>query len=410
MSWNLSAALKHLVSSASGTAKHQCAKYVRMAIEAGGISTVGRPVSACKYKNFLPSIGFNFIGKITGKVNQASWSKRNARPGDIAVMDHGEHGHICMWSGTCWISDFKQSNMWPYGGDGTCYIFRYNGQIDGTLGSFIGNGSSGLRYTVPLNAQRDHILFENISNVKYNLLSEIIEYLGDMSIPMKRDIHYDNYISFDDSSLSESLVETSMFWGNSSFGIDSDFIGSAEGKLPIPQGFYSDQVLYEFISHAEGNIGLLWVTTYKGNTIARNCGIDGWDFPGGVHSKTIANQIGVSSSQFSSWVTINKNSGFSRRAMGGEIKEGAAWGWATSPLLSNNPYWQKLIPYYRDAMIWAWKHPIIQAVKDPAERLARMHSINWWGYHNPKLFHGGPGFKHRLEVAKRVCQGMRLFA
>lgn len=238
MSWNLSAAIKHLVSSASGKSLHQCAKYVRQAIEAGGVSTVGRPVSACKYKTFLPTIGFNAVGQISGKINQDNWSRRNARPGDIAVMDHGEHGHICMWSGTQWISDFKQNHMWPYGGDGICYIFRYNGQIDGTLGSFIGTMSTGLRYTVPLESQEDHKLMKNFGNIKYNLISSIIDTFGNFNIPLESDVQYENYISDDDSSISESIVESGMFWSNEyfMFGGTGGFTGGASiNAIPMWQ-------------------------------------------------------------------------------------------------------------------------------------------------------------------------------
>jgi len=212
MSWNLNAAIRHLVNSASGKSLHQCAKYVRQAIEAGGISTAGRPVSACKYKNFLPTIGFNLIGQIRGKIDQAKWSNKNARPGDIAVMNHGEHGHICMWSGKQWISDFRQNNMWPYGGEGTCYIFRYNGQIDGSLGAWSGFGTTGLRYTVPLSMQQDHILLENYSNVKYGLVSEVLEFFGELGLSPQIDMFYSNKISQDDSSLSEAIVETGLYW------------------------------------------------------------------------------------------------------------------------------------------------------------------------------------------------------
>ena len=236
MAWNLNAAITHLVKSASNSSLHQCAKYVRQAIEAGGVSTAGRPVSACKYKSFLPTIGFNFVGKIEGKINQSNWSRKNARPGDIAVMDHGEHGHICMWSGQQWISDFKQNNMWPYGGDGTCYIYRYNGQIDGSLQSMLGFGSTGLRYTVPLNAQDDHKIINNLSNIQRNLLTEILEYLGDFSITQQEDIYYENNISKDDSSLSESIVETGMFWSNDYFmfgGIGGFTGGASINAIPL---------------------------------------------------------------------------------------------------------------------------------------------------------------------------------
>lgn len=108
--------------------KGRCAAAVRQFIEAGGISTAGRPVSAYQYKAYLPSIGFNCVATIFGRAEQAAWSNTYGKPGDIAVMDHGEHGHICMWNGREWVSDFFQGNrMWVYSGDGACYVFRYNG-------------------------------------------------------------------------------------------------------------------------------------------------------------------------------------------------------------------------------------------------------------------------------------------
>lgn len=108
--------------------KGRCAAAVRQFIEAGGISTAGRPGSACHYKSYLPTIGFNCIATLYGRPQQAAWSTTQGRPGDIAVMDHGVHGHICMWNGKEWVSDFFQGNrMWVYSGDGTCFIFRYAG-------------------------------------------------------------------------------------------------------------------------------------------------------------------------------------------------------------------------------------------------------------------------------------------
>lgn len=104
-----------------------CAKYVRMMMEAGGLNTDGRPVSAYQYVNFLPQKGFKHIASLNTKQEQASWSASSAKPGDIAVMSHGKHGHICMWSGKKWLSDFAQNNMWPYSGDGKVNIFRFNG-------------------------------------------------------------------------------------------------------------------------------------------------------------------------------------------------------------------------------------------------------------------------------------------
>ena len=82
-----------------------CARAVREALEAGGLSTTGHPTDACDYDSFLPLIGFHLV------------SKNNYSPekGDIIVLEAVEghsHGHIAMYSGNKWISDFVQNDMW----------------------------------------------------------------------------------------------------------------------------------------------------------------------------------------------------------------------------------------------------------------------------------------------------------
>lgn len=112
----------HLLSKTSG----QCAKHVRLMLEAGGLDTTGRPVAACNYDTFLPKIGFTQIATLNNRLSQTEFSKKSVIIGDIAVMDHAKYGHICIWNGKNWISDFRQNNMWPYSGNGICKIFRYN--------------------------------------------------------------------------------------------------------------------------------------------------------------------------------------------------------------------------------------------------------------------------------------------
>lgn len=85
----------------------RCARYVRMAINAGGVATPSNPVSAKDYKGYLETLGFK-------QVSTTSYEK-----GDIAVFESfqgkskfHEHGHIQMWNGTQWVSDFKQRDFW----------------------------------------------------------------------------------------------------------------------------------------------------------------------------------------------------------------------------------------------------------------------------------------------------------
>ena len=107
---------------------HSCAKYVRMAIEAGfrdKNATSGRPNWAWKYIYYLPKIGFKYLTTVKRK----ELGRYKPKIGDIAVYlknnDKNVPGHICMYNGERWISDFKQNNMFVYKGTNEAHIFRF---------------------------------------------------------------------------------------------------------------------------------------------------------------------------------------------------------------------------------------------------------------------------------------------
>ena len=79
-----------------------CALYVRKAIIAGGIPLyVGG--DAWSYKYMLPILNFHQVGKETV-----------LEVGDIAVFQPiggRKYGHIAIWNGKQWVSDFKQRNL-----------------------------------------------------------------------------------------------------------------------------------------------------------------------------------------------------------------------------------------------------------------------------------------------------------
>jgi hypothetical protein len=111
--FNISTAVTALDKNAQPNSIGHCARYVRLAIEAGGLSTEGRPGSATNYDVFLPKLGFSTIDS----TNYAP------EKGDIVVLKafqgkikNHEHGHIQMYDGVQWVSDFKQRDFWP-GGD-----------------------------------------------------------------------------------------------------------------------------------------------------------------------------------------------------------------------------------------------------------------------------------------------------
>lgn len=92
----------------------KCAMYVRMALEAGGLNLNDRPPSAKDYNPYLELKGFV-------KVDKGNYE---AEKGDIAVFvafvrkkDTGEvkihkYGHIQMYNGEKWVSDFVQREFW----------------------------------------------------------------------------------------------------------------------------------------------------------------------------------------------------------------------------------------------------------------------------------------------------------
>lgn len=86
-----------------------CAKYVRSYLMASGYPLSGWPVAAADYINFLPKYGFT---PVQGRATQI-------RPevGDISITQRfGNHkyGHIAIWNGSNWVSDFKQNSVSIY--------------------------------------------------------------------------------------------------------------------------------------------------------------------------------------------------------------------------------------------------------------------------------------------------------
>lgn len=103
--WNPLAAAAYLKDSKNGWAgfrsKGRCARAIRLAINAGGVATPNNPVSAAKYKDYLLLLGFKVIAP----------EGYSPKVGDIAVFPAiagNVHGHIEMYTGDGWQSDYIQ--------------------------------------------------------------------------------------------------------------------------------------------------------------------------------------------------------------------------------------------------------------------------------------------------------------
>jgi hypothetical protein len=103
MPWNVNNAVEHLNSNANSASLGRCAHYVRLAILAGGVN-VAPTVSAKDYGDRLTSAGFTLV-------------QGAPRAGDVAVIQPipgHPHGHMTMYNGTQWVSDYKQPAAYGY--------------------------------------------------------------------------------------------------------------------------------------------------------------------------------------------------------------------------------------------------------------------------------------------------------
>ena len=99
---------------------HMCAGYVVMAMWSGRCPIGPIVLPAYAYNKILPQIGFDEI-PLKGYSPQK---------GDISVLPrNSKHpfGHIAVYDGNQWVSDFKQKSLYPskeYQANGKCQIFR----------------------------------------------------------------------------------------------------------------------------------------------------------------------------------------------------------------------------------------------------------------------------------------------
>lgn len=132
--FNVNDAIYFLELHAHAESHRVCAKHVRQALEAGGLDTTGHPINACEYINWLPANGWTKLGILRSERACTEFLKTGLRPGDIAVYHKPgaptQPGHICMWTGYRWISDFKQRGINVYNEfPGAIYVYRYGGEL-----------------------------------------------------------------------------------------------------------------------------------------------------------------------------------------------------------------------------------------------------------------------------------------
>lgn len=99
-----------------------CAWFVMRAMQSGGCPMIILPAWA--YRKALPFYGYQEVA--SGMGNQMNGF--HPQKGDVVVFENGKQniwGHIAIYTGNCWISDFKQKKMNPYRKPVPYKIFRH---------------------------------------------------------------------------------------------------------------------------------------------------------------------------------------------------------------------------------------------------------------------------------------------
>lgn len=108
----------------------RCALYVRRALQAAGYSFTPQ-VSAYMYAHgTLASAGFV-------KLDNSSYTPQ---VGDVAVFNRtsrNPHGHIQIYDGKQWVSDFVQPNFHPYSQHNGYSVWRDSRYVDGSQGIYL---------------------------------------------------------------------------------------------------------------------------------------------------------------------------------------------------------------------------------------------------------------------------------
>lgn len=139
MEWDLDILCNAAVSGAEKQSIKKCARYVRKALEKAQIKKFfsGGLGDAKDMPKSLVKMGWVSVGS-----NITSFKK-----GDIAVFPKtkSEFGHVCIWTGAVWVSDFVQKQLQPYNGANFPYtVYRAkkgytNGQaVTASGGDYIG--------------------------------------------------------------------------------------------------------------------------------------------------------------------------------------------------------------------------------------------------------------------------------
>ena len=105
-----------LTTRASYRSSSQCAKFVRIALQSAGANIVQHPIAASDWGRTLQQIGYHNIPP----------AFNNPQPGDLYLIHRTKkhrYGHIAGFTGSQWVSDFKQTSYDVYKDPNVTYSY-----------------------------------------------------------------------------------------------------------------------------------------------------------------------------------------------------------------------------------------------------------------------------------------------
>lgn len=101
---------------ASYRSSSKCAKYIRIALQTAGAKIIQHPVAASDWGSTLKQIGYQQIDPAFD----------SPMPGDIYIIHRTKqhiYGHIAGYTGSQWVSDFKQASYDVYKDKNVTYTY-----------------------------------------------------------------------------------------------------------------------------------------------------------------------------------------------------------------------------------------------------------------------------------------------
>ncbi len=111
---NVNAAVSYANAHALSASSGKCALYVRLALAAGGLTSfnTNRPANAYQYGPYLTKAGFTTVYQ--GTYTSGMGTVSGVRAGDVVVfqpVSGHPSGHIAIYNGSRWVSDYTQVRM-----------------------------------------------------------------------------------------------------------------------------------------------------------------------------------------------------------------------------------------------------------------------------------------------------------